>query len=352
MRKVFTSTILILCVLICCFSGCGKEKKTQTTATTKATTTTQKITTTTANPNLKNPYTGEYDIDKSSPTRPVTVVVGNNWKSRPQVGIEKADMYFEIETEGGITRFLTVFANADRLPDKIGPVRSARTPSVKVAYALESVYCHAGGSVPGKAKIKSLQLADLDGCTDSAAFWRDQSLLNSKGMEYSMMTGKNEVVAAFGRYGYDKNRDISSPFVFGDKKGNGTANKALIQFSGYQTIKFEYDAKTKLYTKSNWVGADGIWEKHVSANGTSLDVSNIIICYASKSMENDKTCDFSMESGTGYVVSGGTYRDIQYSITNDGVKFQEEDGTDLTVATGKTYVCIVNNAYRGDTEFT
>lgn len=348
MMKKALLFITVLALVLCCFSGCGKkEEETQPTPTT----TTTKQTTTTTNPYLQNPYTGEYDIDKSSHTRPIGVVLGNNWKSRPQVGLEKADMYIEIETEGGITRFLTIFANADRLPDKIGPCRSARTPSVKVAYSLGVVYCHAGGSVTGKAKIRSLRLADLDGCSDSTAFWRDKSLLYSKGTEYSMMTGREEVIAAFDRYGYDKDRDVKSPFVFGNKKGDNPAKKATIQFSGYQTIKFEYNEKTKQYTKWNWVGADGIWEKHISDSGASLDVSNIIVCYARKSMENKKTCDFAMEDGTGYVISGGTYRNIKYSITNDGVSFKEEDGKDLTVATGKSYICIVNSAYRGDTSF-
>lgn len=346
MRTKILALILILALVICCFTGCEKKKEEPET---KPTTTTAKVTTTTENPYLLNPYTGEYDIDKSSHTRPITVVLGNNWKSRPQVGLEKADMYIEIETEGGITRFLTLFANEDRLPDKIGPCRSARTPSVKVAYAFGSVYCHAGGSVTGKAKIRSLKLADLDGCCDSTAFWRDKDLMYSKGTEYSMMTGKEEIIAAFDRYGYDKDRDVKSPYKFGDKKGDKPATYAEVQYSGYQTIKFEYNEKTKKYLKSNWVGADQIWEKHVSANGTELEVSNILICYASKSMENKKTCDFAMESGTGYLVSGGTARDIQYSITNDGVKFMESDGTELTVATGKSYICIVNKAYREDT---
>lgn len=346
MKKSVLSLIVILSVCLCLFAGCGKKEEPKPTPTT--TTAAPTTTTTTKNPYNVNPYTGVYDIDPNSHTRPITVVLGNNWKSRPQVGLEKADMYIEIETEGGITRFLTVFANMNRLPDKIGPCRSARTPSVKVAYALGSVYCHAGGSTPGKAKIRSLALADLDGCNDDVCFWRDKDLMYSKGMEYSMMTGKTEVIEAFDRYGYDKDRDITSPFTFGDKKGDTAATKVIVPFSYYQTDEFFYDENTKTYTKYNLV--EGELEKHVSADGTALEVSNIFICYASKSMENKKTCDFDMSDGTGYLITQGTSREIQYSITNDGVSFKEADGSDITVSTGKSYICIVNKAYREDTE--
>lgn len=53
-------------------------------------------------------------------------MIGNNDKSRPQHGLDQADLYVEAETEGGITRIMAVFANAARVPSQLGPVRSAR----------------------------------------------------------------------------------------------------------------------------------------------------------------------------------------------------------------------------------
>lgn len=59
----------------------------------------------------------------------MAVMIGNNDKSRPQYGLDQADMYVEAETEGGITRIMAVFANAARVPAQLGPVRSAGRPS-------------------------------------------------------------------------------------------------------------------------------------------------------------------------------------------------------------------------------
>ena len=85
-----------------------------------------------------NPLTGENDLTQGG-TRPVGIMIGNNTTSRPQNGIDKADMYVEIETEGGITRILAVFANAERVPAQLGPIRSARSPFVSIARAMDIV---------------------------------------------------------------------------------------------------------------------------------------------------------------------------------------------------------------------
>ena len=56
-----------------------------------------------SNENL-NPLTGKSDLTKGG-TRPVGVMIGNNSTSRPQHGIDKADLYVEAETEGGSPGF-------------------------------------------------------------------------------------------------------------------------------------------------------------------------------------------------------------------------------------------------------
>ena len=52
------------------------------------------------------------------------VMIDNMEDARPQSGLDKADVVFEIEAEGGITRYMALFYNNGA--DKIGPCRSAR----------------------------------------------------------------------------------------------------------------------------------------------------------------------------------------------------------------------------------
>ena len=60
--------------------------------------------------------------------RAVGVKVENSPESRPQSGLDQADVVYETLTEGGITRFNAIFhSNACEV---VGPVRSARLSDV------------------------------------------------------------------------------------------------------------------------------------------------------------------------------------------------------------------------------
>lgn len=57
--------------------------------------------------------------------RITSVMVNNIVAARPQRGLSKADILFEIKVEGGITRFMPVFTDYKTIGE-IGPVRSGR----------------------------------------------------------------------------------------------------------------------------------------------------------------------------------------------------------------------------------
>ena len=84
--------------------------------------------------------------------RPLTVMLENHQKSRPQSGLPKADIIYEVVAEGGITRFLAIFycGAAAGSPESynIGPVRSARTYFLDWAseYGDYPLYSHVGGA--------------------------------------------------------------------------------------------------------------------------------------------------------------------------------------------------------------
>ena len=62
-----------------------------------------------------------------------------------------------------------------------------------------------------------------------------------------------------------------------------------------------------------------------------------------------KRIDFTLESGSGIIATGGKSREIRWSLT-DGLTFYEADGvTPLTVAVGKTYVCLTSDTYKEQT---
>jgi len=84
--------------------------------------------------------------------RPLLMMIENHADSRPQSGLGNADVVYEANSEGGITRFMGVFyCNAVRGAGSnydVGPVRSARTYFLDLAseYADYPLYAHVGGS--------------------------------------------------------------------------------------------------------------------------------------------------------------------------------------------------------------
>ncbi|MGI5841333.1 MAG: DUF3048 domain-containing protein [Patescibacteria group bacterium] len=84
--------------------------------------------------------------------RPLLAMIENHKDSRPQSGLNNADIVYEAIAEGGITRFMAVFyCNAlSGAPNKydIGPVRSARTYFLDLAseYGDYPLYTHVGGA--------------------------------------------------------------------------------------------------------------------------------------------------------------------------------------------------------------
>jgi len=107
---------------------------------------------------------------------PIAVMIDNSPEARPQAGISKASYVIEAEAEGGITRYMAIFASTD-LPEKIGPVRSARPYFVDWANEFSAVYAHCGGSPEALVKISRDGTVDLNQFYKGDLFWRGTTRL-------------------------------------------------------------------------------------------------------------------------------------------------------------------------------
>lgn len=90
---------------------------------------------------------------------------------RPQSGLNSASVVYEVIVEGGITRFMAVFAGEQS--DEVGPIRSARDTYLEFASEYDCMYTHAGGSYTAMTAIPRFGLRDLDALRESQFFWRD-----------------------------------------------------------------------------------------------------------------------------------------------------------------------------------
>ena len=118
-----------------------------TSATVTSTTVAPTTTTTVAPGPPVQPLTGLPLTDPAIMNRPALVIKIDNSPAkgvRPHVGINQADVVFEIQAEG-ISRYAAVFHST--VPDVVGPVRSGRTGDVDVVSQLSKpLYKCSGGN--------------------------------------------------------------------------------------------------------------------------------------------------------------------------------------------------------------
>ncbi len=100
--------------------------------------TTASTTTTTAAPAPTFPLTGMPLTDPAQGQKPALVIKIDNVDqySRPQAGINQADIVYEEKIEGPISRFAAVFHSTEL--DLVGPIRSGRSTDVAIVSTVAS----------------------------------------------------------------------------------------------------------------------------------------------------------------------------------------------------------------------
>lgn len=340
--RLFRLTAALLCaVLLLTLAACGGNSADDPAASSSAPTTT---TTATPAKGELNTLTGEYDIFTSN-DRYIGYVITDEDSKHIQLNLEDADFYFESETEGGIPRILAVFSSVDRVPDEIGPVRSARPHFAKFAAALDAIYCHIGGSTSGLSTIQQYGVDDIYTAEQTSPI-----LTNSQNYSWNRKVFvKTKVLSEISRRGHSTTTDYSGPYQFGTKEGTLPATTVDVKISANYQMAFTYDAESGLYQKHRNALSSPV---HVTYTGGTIEVSNVIVMYDNRFVDplDAKRCDFTMQSGDGILATGGKSRTIKWKITSSGLKYYEADGvTPLTVSVGKTFVCLTSDSYKSQT---
>ena len=221
--------------------------------------------------------------------RPLAVVINNIHRALPQSGISSADIIYEVLSEGDVTRLVAIFQSY--VPEKIGPVRSARDYFVDFAFNHDAVFIHHGASPSGYGRIRGQRICVIDGMTwEGRVFWRDRTYpywhhnSGTRPLEHSSFTGEyrltphlyaqqiRDYMAESQNYG----------FIFADNapvQSGGQAHTVSIPFSPNYTRTFIFDEELNIYHVENRDGA------HQDAiNQEQVTVSNILVQLTAKSL--------------------------------------------------------------------
>jgi hypothetical protein len=177
---------------------------------------------------------------------PLMVMIENHSSVRPQSGLAKAGVVYEALAEGGITRFLAIFAVNGTL--NIGPVRSARPYFVDLARAYNGIYVHAGQSPQAQAEITKTKITDFN------QFYKKYNFYNITGRakEHSLFTNLHLMELGWRAMNF-KDRGDYEGWSFKDDTpvAAPTTKPIVVDFStASYRVSFAYDTSRNLYKRS------------------------------------------------------------------------------------------------------
>lgn len=175
-------------------------------------------------PVVANPLNGLLVPPPDVAHRVAAVMIDNFPDARPQNGLHDADIVYEVEAEGGITRYLALFLSTAAA--EVGPVRSARTYFVDLARPYDPYFAHAGqndDTIEFLATLRAAGFADMDQILRTPeAFWRD----DSRDMPHNLYVSIVRMRKVGPSYGYADKRFSGDEFAFdhsADRRTDPTA---------------------------------------------------------------------------------------------------------------------------------
>ena len=296
----------------------------------------------------RHPLTGER-LSQPWAGQLVAVMTNNIKYAMPQHGLSQADIVYEIQEEGDITRNMAIFSDLSKVGN-IGSIRSTRTYFVSVAASFDAYLVHCGTSnhaYGGKYDSDGHKISnwkDLDQFYNGKYFERNQDRIDADyAWEHTLFTSGEMLQQALNGKEESKTYDNGFGLVFDEnvELNGASAQEVTIKFKGGKTSTFIYDPATKLYKRTQY-GTDSI----DGNTGETTTFKNVIAIYTRQWGCNcGKGHQFydTIGSGEGYAAINGKIVPILWSreSVDSPYVYTLEDGTPLTLDVGSTYIAVV-----------
>lgn len=270
--------------------------------------------------------------------RAYAVMINNDPKARPQSGLHKADIVYELLAEGNITRFLAIFQSEHA--ERIGPVRSARDYYINLAKGYDALYVAHGYSPEAKTMLDSGTVDHINGMQyDGSLFKRDKSRVAPHN---SYITSEN-ILKGAEKIGYEMSETPSSLEFLSkedtDNLSGEPVKSVLISYfsSNLFNVHYEYDEDTKKYKRytNGELTAD-------LDSGEPVLLDNIFIVESRHRIIDDvgrREIDIT-SGGKAYLIQLGQMKEVEWKST-EGKVLPYLDGQQVGLVAGKTWVNFV-----------
>ena len=272
------------------------------------------------------PLTGASDY----PLRPaIGIKIDNSDEARPQTGLTKADIVYDIIVEGGITRFLAMFQSQDA--SRIGPVRSARTSDISIMAAYNNpIFAFSGGNDGVLAAVRVAPVTSLTESSAPRAFVRDEGRL----APHNLFTSTSGLYGAAGSAGGIPN----SQFVF-RKAGEPSAVGRPV---GGVTVNIGFESVTYRWNGTGWDRATGGVPTEDTTAGT-VAPQNVVVQftnYATSPADAESPDALTVGQGDAWIFTDGKVIEGRWArgIATSPVQYLDAAGNQIALTPGQTWV--------------
>lgn len=301
-----------------------------------------------------NPLTGQLYPSEEAMSRRNLIVKISNYPPvvRPQHGVNQADVVFEYEAEGGVTRFAAIFRN--NAPERVGSIRSARLMDMELVTMYEALLAYSGTSEPiqemllaSDFKFQLISPSIGDNC-DNAGFCRDNTL-TERAFEHTLFGDTTKMWEVATRRNVNTGyRALGFAFNEEPSEGGTPANDIFINWFGQTDARWQFDEETGRYLRYT----DSI-AHFDAADGEQLWTDNLVILEVPHNRRPDlfapgvnyESLEVALwDQGRAYVIRDGEYYVGFWRRRNrepgEAIQLIFGDNTPIMLKPGRTWVAV------------
>ena len=269
----------------------------------------------------------------------MVVKIDDTVSARPQIGIDRADVVYIEQVEGGLTRLAAVFSS--EIPTEIGPIRSARISDIEIfAQYGRVVFAYSGAQSKLLPVISAANLNDYGAQRQSPTIYtRDQSRISPTNMvlRADLLLEK----------AHSDKREIATSrsmgWSFGDLPNGGIPISEVKMSWPAASYELTWSAVEERWLISN----NGV--ANMSASGSQhgpttfvIQVVEILPSEYSDKFGGVTPYSKTVGSGTGFILRDGKYFAATWSRPDalSGTTWKALDGSELPFARGQIWIAL------------
>ncbi len=307
----------------------------------------------TPTPVVRWPLTGLVAQDPAATKRrPLNVRLPNDPLARPQQGLAKADVVYELMVEGGITRYAAIFHSKDS--SAVGPVRSYRFSDLHLTQMLKGALVASGATIEETdavtTSINAKNMLSVDAVRDGAAYYRVGTRPAPNNLFANLLTAREAVNRAGGGAPVDVPAMKFLPAVEHDPATGGfagsvAATTVTIPFQR-DPVTFTWDDGSKGYRRSQagvrTVDPDG--SVAILARNVIVIHTNIWLTSVVQDIFGSLGLDYRMTGGGKVsVLRDGRRQDGTWKRDSplDQFAFFDQQGNEISLSPGQSWIHFV-----------